>query len=46
VLLDPASAQAAAARARARVARYDLANVIRLHEELYASALGATGDAL
>ena len=41
VLLDPASAQEAASRARARVRQYDLASVIRLHEELYASVLDA-----
>ncbi len=40
IVLDPAAANAAAARARARVVRYEQQNVIRLHEELYADALG------
>jgi glycosyltransferase involved in cell wall biosynthesis len=40
VLVDPAGARSRAERARARVARYDLQHVIRLHEALYGDALG------
>lgn len=39
-LRDPSLGAAVARRARERVVRYDLRNVIRLHEELYALALG------
>lgn len=41
VLVDPAAAAAQARRARERVTAYDVRSVIRLHESLYAEALGA-----
>ncbi len=40
VLRDPAAAAEAASHARARAARYDEAQVVELHERLYARALG------
>ncbi len=41
VLRDASTAAVMARRARKRVARYDVRNVIRLHADLYAEALGA-----
>ena len=43
VLESPAAAAELAARARGRVAAYDLRTVIRLHEDLYAEALALRG---
>jgi glycosyltransferase involved in cell wall biosynthesis len=40
ILLDPGEARARARMGEAKVARYDLRELIRLHEELYDEALG------
>jgi glycosyltransferase involved in cell wall biosynthesis len=46
VLAEPASAAANARRARERVVRFELQNVVRLHEELYSEALATPRTAL
>jgi glycosyltransferase involved in cell wall biosynthesis len=43
VIDHPAEAKGLAARARQRIAEYDVARVIEMHERLYARALHGTG---